>query len=185
MMNKILPLLLVLCLLCVTVAGCSDKSDAQSENYIMAKPSPATSESAGTESAAPLLENDRTTEQGASAQAGDADVDLTALSSTMVYAEVYNMMTSPDDYIGKTIKMSGPYYASYYEETEQYYHYVVIEDATACCQQGLEFVWSGEHSYPADYPDDNTRVEVTGVFDSYEELGTTYYHLVVDDIVEL
>lgn len=25
----------------------------------------------------------------------------------MIYSEVYNMMTAPEDYIGKTIKMSG------------------------------------------------------------------------------
>lgn len=35
------------------------------------------------------------------------DVDLTRLSSTMVYSEVYNMMTVPGDYIGKTIKNDG------------------------------------------------------------------------------
>ena len=35
------------------------------------------------------------------------DVDLTRLSSTMVYSEVYNMMNAPGDYIGKTIKMTG------------------------------------------------------------------------------
>ena len=35
------------------------------------------------------------------------DADLTRLSSTMVYSEVYNMMYTPGDYIGKTIKMTG------------------------------------------------------------------------------
>ena len=34
-------------------------------------------------------------------------VDLTALSSTMVYAEVFAMMSSPEDYVGKTVKMQG------------------------------------------------------------------------------
>ena len=37
------------------------------------------------------------------------DVDLTRLSSTMVYSEVYNMMNAPGDYIGKTIKMTGQF----------------------------------------------------------------------------
>ena len=35
------------------------------------------------------------------------DVDLTALSSTMVYAEVYNMITAPEQYRGKVVKMEG------------------------------------------------------------------------------
>lgn len=33
------------------------------------------------------------------------DVDLTQLSSTMIYAEVYNMMVTPDEYVGKTVRM--------------------------------------------------------------------------------
>lgn len=118
------------------------------------------------------------------AAASAIDLDLTAMSSTMVYAEVYNMMSNPDDYMGKVIKMSGPYYASYYDETGLYYHYVIIEDATACCQQGLEFVWNGEHSYPADYPDEKTPIEVTGVFGKYDELGKDYYYLAVDEITK-
>ena len=42
------------------------------------------------------------------------DVDLTTLSSTMVYSEVYNMMTAPSDYIGKNVKMKGNF--SYYQD---------------------------------------------------------------------
>ncbi|MDR0293228.1 MAG: hypothetical protein LBH95_03645 [Oscillospiraceae bacterium] len=116
------------------------------------------------------------------AQGRAVDVDLTVLSSVMVYAEVYNIMTRPEDYMGKTIKMSGLYYASYYDKTGLYYHYVVIEDATACCQQGMEFIWNGRHSYPEDYPADETIVEMSGVFGRYEELGQTYYYLAVDEI---
>ena len=36
-----------------------------------------------------------------SAETSKCDVDLTLLSSTMVYSEVYNMMVDPDSYIGK------------------------------------------------------------------------------------
>jgi hypothetical protein len=52
---------------------------------------------------------------------GGVDVDLTQLSNTMVYAEVYNMMANPLDYLGKTVKATGPYYATYYDATGQYY----------------------------------------------------------------
>jgi translation initiation factor 1 (eIF-1/SUI1) len=113
----------------------------------------------------------------------EVDVDLTSLSSTMVYAEVYNMMINPEEYIGKTIKISGQYYASWFEETEQYYHGVIISDATACCSEGLEFIWDDNtHTYPDEYPEDYTEVEIIGVFDSYEELGSTYYYIATDDI---
>ena len=35
------------------------------------------------------------------------DINLTALSSTAVYAEVWNMMAVPESYIRKTVKMKG------------------------------------------------------------------------------
>ena len=110
------------------------------------------------------------------------DLDLTMLSGTMVYSLVYNIMTYPDDYVGKVIKMSGSYSASFYDATDMYYHYLLIEDAMACCQSGLEFYWSGEHSYPVDYPADQAKIELVGVYESYDELGATYYRLRVDDI---
>ena len=37
------------------------------------------------------------------------DVDLTLLSSTMVFSEVSNILSNPPDYAGKTIKMRGIY----------------------------------------------------------------------------
>lgn len=46
------------------------------------------------------------------------DVDLTRLSSTMVYSEVYNMMNAPGDYIGKTIKMKGQFAIGYVYNTD-------------------------------------------------------------------
>jgi len=109
-------------------------------------------------------------------------VDLTAMSSTLVYAEVYNITNNPAQYVGKTIKMRGTYQANYYEPTAQYYHSVVIADAAACCAQGLEFEWAGKHAFPGDYPANGAEVEVTGVFTPYQELGQTYYHLTVDGI---
>ena len=112
-------------------------------------------------------------------------VDLTALSSTMVYAEVYNILVYPEDYIDKTIKMRG-YYSptlNYYGQPDLYYHFVVIEDATECCRQGLEFIWDGEHAYPDDYPAENTLIEVVGIFGRYEdEFGDVHYYVAVDDI---
>lgn len=109
------------------------------------------------------------------------DVDLTILSSTMVYGEVFNITVNPKDYLGKTIKLRGEYYASFYDETQKYYHYAIIADAAACCEQGLEFILDGDYTYPEDYPENGKQVEFTGVIDSYEELGLTYYYILVSD----
>jgi len=129
--------------------------------------------------------NDGSSKKDPGDKTNAVDLDLTVLSSTMVYAEVNNMMANPDDYMGKTMRINGLYFAQYYEPTELFYHYVVIEDATACCAQGLEFVWNGGHVYPDDYPEIKDKVEVIGVFESYDELGKTYYFLSVDEITIL
>lgn len=119
-------------------------------------------------------------------KSNQVDVDLTQLSNTMLYSEVYNMVMTPEDYVGKTVKMNGQFaaYKGNPNNTDgpAYYFAVVIADATACCQQGLEFVWSGEHSYPEDYPEEGKEITVTGVFEPYQQNGYTYYHLNTDTI---
>ncbi|MCR4850401.1 MAG: hypothetical protein K5870_03995 [Lachnospiraceae bacterium] len=102
------------------------------------------------------------------------DVDLTTLSSTMVYSEVYNMMALPEEYIGKTIKMDGIFSSFYDEATGKYYFACIIMDATACCSQGIEFELEGEHTYPDDYPTEGDKVCVIGTFDTYQEGEYTY-----------
>lgn len=106
--------------------------------------------------------------------AGNIDVDLTVLSSTMVYSEVYNMMVSPEEYVGKTVKMDGLFAYYHDEATGNYYFACIIQDATACCAQGIEFVLTEDYTYPDDYPEVNEEICVVGVFDTYEENGRTY-----------
>lgn len=108
------------------------------------------------------------------APAGDpsVDYDLTVMDSDMVYASVYQLMTDPETYVGKSFKMQGTYYSTFYEPTNKHYHYVIIEDAAACCAQGIEFVWGdGSHVYPDEYPKNESRVEVEGTFETYKEDG--------------
>jgi len=105
------------------------------------------------------------------------DVDLTALSSTMVYSEVLNIMTAPETYIGKTLKMKG-YFGYYHDEkTDKYYFACMIPDATACCAQGIEFILTNDYIYPEDYPQEGEIVTVAGEFMTYEEDGSTYFTL--------
>ena len=108
---------------------------------------------------------------GASSQpaAGDIDVDLTVLSSTMVYSEVYNMMYNAPDYVGKVVKMKGLCSVYHDESTDKYYYACIIQDATACCAQGIEFELTEDYRFPDDYPEENEEVCVTGTFDIYYE----------------
>jgi hypothetical protein len=167
-MKKYLSLFLIFCFMCLSAAGCSDHA---SSSLVSGNQSDSKKNSSS--------------DNGNNQKPIGDFIDLTKMSSTMTYAEVYNMVTNPNAYIGKTVKMSGPYYVSYFDKTGKYYHAVIIQDATACCQSGLEFVWTGEHKYPDDYPKENTKIEVTGVFGTYDEIGRTYCYLTVDDITVL
>ena len=118
-------------------------------------------------------------------EAEAVDVDLTRLSSTIAYAEAYSILTGPDAYMGKTIKVSGRYFPSYFSETGLNYHFVLIDDATSCCQQGFEFIWNGDRAVPDDYPEKDTEIELVGQLQSYKELGNTYCYLAVDEIIVL
>ena len=113
------------------------------------------SEIAQTEAANVPAESAALTETTQASKSAGIDIDLTALSSTMVYSEVYNMMVTPENYIGKTVKMRGqleiaqPLDADGNPDPQRIYFSCVIADATACCAQGIEFVLAGEHKYPA------------------------------------
>lgn len=98
----------------------------------------------------------------------EVDIDLTSLSATMVYSEVFNMVNFPDDYVGKKIKMSGIMSVYTDEASGKTYYACVIQDATACCAQGIEFALSDKYT-DADYPKGGEIVSVTGIFDTYTE----------------
>ena len=101
-------------------------------------------------------------------------VDLTTISSTMVYTEVYNMMFYPENFVGKTVKMKGAYTSYLDEATNKLYHACMVKDATACCSQGIEFELTSDYKYPDDYPKEADEVTVEGVFDLYTENGYKY-----------
>lgn len=104
------------------------------------------------------------------------DVDLTKLNSTMVYSEVYNMMTSPENYMGKKVKMSGTF--NYAAGDNRYYYACLIADATACCAQGIEFVLKMDRTFPDEYPKVGDAITVVGIFDTYYEGSNRYCQLI-------
>lgn len=116
------------------------------------------------------------------------DIDLNNLNANVVYSQVFLMMTEPDKFIGKRIRMSGQFNVYAAEEgnpsgvTE--YYAIIIADAQACCQQGIEFVWPG-HTYPEGFPEVKSNASVTGIFEVYEENGKKYCRLVADSVEQL
>lgn len=115
-------------------------------------------------------------------QLSDIDIDLTKYSSTMVYAEVNNMMNYPDEYLGKLIRIKGDF--EVYEGQGRNYYACIIKDAMACCEEGIEFVLRGQHNYPDDYPKTGQGIIVTGVFDTYYEGDRRYCQLIDSSLVK-
>lgn len=100
---------------------------------------------------------------------GTVDMDLSAMSATMCYSQVYEFYTNPAEYIDKTIKIKGLINKVIDPSTENTYYICSVMDATQCCTQGLEFIpdnWVKEY--------DNTTQCVTGVFNTYIENGIMY-----------
>ena len=112
------------------------------------------------------------------------DIDLTQLSSTMVYSEVFNIVSDPESFVGKVIKMQGMFTMYHDEATDKYYYGCIIQDATACCSQGLEFVPLNATVYPDDFPEQMSTITVTGTFSIYEE-GEYKYMTLKDAYMEV
>ena len=111
------------------------------------------------------------------------DLDLSRMSGTIVYSQVYNLLYDPSPWLGKTIRMAG--YYNYFDDQEHgvVYHACIVPDATQCCAQGIEFIWAGEHAWPEEYPQIGQEITVTGRLEIYEDQGTRYLHLVDADLV--
>ena len=119
-----------------------------------------------------------------SAQASGDVVDLTKLNGTMMYSQVFDMMSNPQKYMGKRVVMRGQF--SFYQPMDgdgkpipdRIYCSCVIADATACCSQGLEFDLANKPASLEDYPAAGDDIEVSGTFSTYDEGGFTYCRLI-------
>jgi outer membrane murein-binding lipoprotein Lpp len=184
-MKKIKTLVLVLCL--SAVCGCSSGTKTKQSDAVAADSSAKDLSAVIDELAAKQEEEANAVKQAEEEQKteepeetpaetnvklaaweGDVDIDLTEMSATMIYSEVFNMMMKPDEYDGKTVRIFGMY-TSYVASEEKVYHACIVKDATQCCAQGLEFILNDSYVWPDDYPENGDEVTVTGVFEVYEE----------------
>jgi hypothetical protein len=101
-------------------------------------------------------------------------IDLTEMSGTMVYSQVYNMVYYPERFTGTKVKMQGTFSDYLDLASGKRYFGCIIQDATACCAQGIEFNPTDDFTYPDDFPADGDTVTVEGDFDTYIEEGAQY-----------
>ena len=181
-MKQLFCLLLAACMM-LSLCACGKDSGKDAENDV----SSSDEEASASAESIPTPKEQETPGKSKPSQpaAGKVDVDLTVLSSTMVYSEVYNMLYFyPEDYYGKTVKMTGQF--NVYQWVDEsgvvadmpVAYACITSDATACCAEGMEFVLKDDLAYPDDYPELGAEITVIGEFQSYEESGMTWYHLV-------
>ena len=111
------------------------------------------------------------------------DFDLTKMSATMIYSTIFDMLIMPEEYVEKVIKVKGWFETYTNPESGELFYAVVVPDATACCQQGLEFIWPGDHHYPADFPDPGQDITVTGRYKLVDKDGFAYNYLEATEVV--
>ncbi len=102
------------------------------------------------------------------------DINLARMSGTMVYAQVYKMVTEPAKFIGKRVKMKGVFSSYYDEETKKRFYGCVIADALACCSQGLAFELAKARKFPDEFPAEGAEITIIGDFEMAEEGEDAY-----------
>ncbi len=100
-------------------------------------------------------------------------LDLTQFSTTVLNAELVNIMTTPDNYLGKAVKMTGSANSYTDSTTGMTYYYAEVYDETACCSFGLEYILDD-----GNYPITGQMITIEGDVGVYDELGYTYCVLV-------
>ncbi len=105
---------------------------------------------------------------------GDVDVDLTKMSSTMVYSYVADMLANPSNYKGQIVRMGGDS-----NTTHGGTHSCIVYDALGCCTEGIEY----ELDEDSEYPNDGSRITVVGKFATYTK-GEGKYFVLVDSELE-
>lgn len=105
------------------------------------------------------------------------DIDVMNLNDIMAFAQVNNMMTTYEDYLGQTVKVHGNYYCHYIEEMDISYHFLLLVDGTNCCQGILEFLMPEG----VEYPTSGENLIVMGEYLKYTDDFGTYPYILVSD----
>lgn len=96
------------------------------------------------------------------------DIDLSGFSTTMTYAQLYNILVEPEKYVGTSIKIKGRYTMDKEEGTERVFHFLIASDEAACCELGIEFFVFDDKDI---YPPDGSEIMLEGVIDVCNDKG--------------
>ena len=119
------------------------------------------------------------------AAATKVDYDLSGMNFTMISSFFFQMLVDSETYENKTFKIKGNFQTFENEEdpTALPYFSVIMNDATMCCQEGIDFVWEGNHNWPEDYPEQDQEITIVGKYIVTETDGFTYNYILASDIL--
>lgn len=113
---------------------------------------------------------------------GIVDHDLSNMNANMIFAEIFNLVLMPDEFIGRTFRMKGNFAVYVNETSGNKYFSIIIPDATQCCQQGIDIICLGDMKYPEDFPKIGSEIMVTGQFNSITtDEGLSFNYLVMSE----
>ncbi len=174
MKKKLLVLLCCICSLSFMACGGDKKEKDNGTKPVTVQSSEVEVEVPDEEEAEYDYDSSDPTPDGEGGSTSGVDLDLTSFSATMVYSEVFNMIVTPEEYEGKTIKMEGTCNLYTEPSSGKTYYSCIVQDATQCCQQGLEFSLDVDKYSKDDYPPVGEEITITGVFTTYMDNGHQY-----------
>ena len=158
MLRKILNLL-ASAAVCICLLGCSGENET------------------------PIYETDKkNTADSPSIQTNEpAEIDLSQFNKQMTYAEILGLHMSPEEYLGKVIKLKGIFdrYCEVDESRnpiqEKMHLGIIVSDAMGCCSLPLDFVLAVDKELD-DLPELGTEITVSGKVTQYEKpWGAMFY----------
>lgn len=105
------------------------------------------------------------------------DINILDLSDIMAFAQINNMMTMADEFLGLTVKVHGNYYRHDIAELDLSYHFLLLVDATNCCTGILEFMMEDG----VEYPESGENLLLMGEYSKYTDEYGTYPYIIVSE----
>jgi len=113
------------------------------------------------------------------------DYDLSSMNFTMISSMFFQMVIEAEKYENKNFKIKGIFQTFPNPDNPQGLPYfsVIINDVTMCCQEGIDFVWQGNHKWPEDYPKEDQEITIIGKYIVTETDDFTYNYILASDIL--
>ena len=122
---------------------------------------------------------------GDSAETGDGDsadvdLDLTTMSSTMIFAQISDVVFNVQNYLGTSLRLNGTFqlWQDSNTETKKNIYVVMVWDAMGCCPQGIELRLPEGMEKPKDLSD----IQVEGIISLRNVDKYQYLYIDVTDL---